>query len=131
MGIARKIGRNQARKSVAGLGDALKALSNLDQVKDLNALLGLVREVMPRLIEVQGACAALIQERKDLERSIHRDRAVLLGMISHFTRIQPDAVLEHYEEMVRQWDAENPLPPVGAEDTEAVPRVIAPPELTA
>jgi hypothetical protein len=120
MSIGRKIARNQARKAMAGvpnlaaLGDAVKALSNLDKVKQLNDLLGLVQEIMPRLVEVQQACAGLIQEKADLERKVHRDSAAILGVIAHVAKLQPEAVQELYEEIAASWDAENPLPDVGA-----------------
>ena len=112
MGIGRKIARNQARKAVGDLGEAVKALSNLEQVKNLNELLGLVRQVVPRLIETQQACAGLIQEKVDLERKLERDRVVTLGLISFLSKTQPELVLAKFQDLSDQWDLDNPPPAV-------------------
>lgn len=90
---------------VGQLADAAKALTNIDKVKDLNTLLGVMQEMGPHLEETRSLCAMLIQDKKDLERRIERQEASLLRVLG----AQDRGLLVRYQSALEEWDRENPM----------------------
>lgn len=91
-----------SKTSIETMAQAAQALGNIDKVKDLNALLGLVQEVAPHLEETRTLCVMLIQEKRDLDRKVARQEAAFRAVLS------PEQ-LSHFDAALEAWDEANPL----------------------
>jgi len=114
-GFARRVQKGKLRlpkESLEKLTAATKALSNLDQVKQLNDLLGVVREVTPYLEETRTVCAMLIEENKGLERRLARQEHGIRLALSSMTLESGRSLLDIYERETEAWDKANPELPV-------------------
>jgi hypothetical protein len=111
--FGRKITRTQQKATLknvdtAKLVEATKALGNIDQVKQLNELLGVVLQIEPMLGELRTVCAMLIQEKLVLERKVQRLEAVLPNFGAD-VGVSSDYLQQKLATLLAEWDAANPI----------------------
>jgi hypothetical protein len=106
---------NVSRESLERLAGAAQALSNLDQVKQLNDLLAAVREITPHLEETRTLCAMLIQDKLDMERKNEcREYAIRKVLEEIPLGGGGQNAFEVYGRACERWELENPEEPVRA-----------------
>lgn len=111
--FGRKITRTQQKTALknvdtAKLAEAAKALGNIEQVKQLNELLGVVLQIEPMLGELRTVCAMLIQEKLVLERKAQRLEAVIPKLVAGLGAGE-DYFRARFEQLLAEWDAANPI----------------------
>jgi hypothetical protein len=114
--FGRKLARAQQKTALknmdtAKLAEAAKALGNIDQVKQLNDLLGVVLQIEPMLGELRTVCAMLIQEKLVLERKVQRLEEVLPKLLAHIGA-DTDFYKARLRQLLAEWDVNNPPPSV-------------------